>query len=93
MQIQPVFSTLGQLLAGKLFRIPQYQRAYAWGEKQRHDLFDDIEKVHNSGASGSHFMATMVGLRRGKISIAADEFIELEVVDGQQRLRAILEGT
>jgi len=90
MQIQPVFSTVGQLLAGKLFRIPQYQRAYAWSQKQRQDLFNDIEKVHGFGVNGAHFMATMVGLRRGKIFIAADEFIELEVVDGQQRLTTLV---
>jgi hypothetical protein len=31
-------------------------------------------------------MATIVGLARKKIRIAADEFQESEVVDGQQRL-------
>ncbi len=37
-------------------------------------------------------MATVVGLRRGKKRIAADEFVEIEVVDGQQRIttRALL---
>src|SRR5436190_12387844 len=90
MQIQPLFLTLGSLLNGRLFRIPQYQRAYSWGTKQRRDLFDDIDKVFEGGEEASHFMATIVALRRKKRRIAADEFVELEVVDGQQRLTTLL---
>lgn len=88
MQIQPLFQTLGTLLSGRLFKIPEYQRAYSWGTKQRADLFEDIRKIQKAGTK-DHFMATMVGLKRGKKAIGADEFIELEVVDGQQRLTTI----
>jgi len=42
MDIQPRHITLGELLYGQLFRIPQYQRAYSWGSKQRKDLFEDF---------------------------------------------------
>ena len=90
MQIQPLFLTVGQLLTGRLFKIPQYQRAYSWGRKQREDLFEDLEKVANGGDDASHFMATIVGLRKKKVRIAADEYAELEVVDGQQRLTTII---
>ena len=55
MQIQPLFLTLGSLLNGRLFRIPQYQRAYSWGTKQRRDLFDDIDKVFEGGEEASSF--------------------------------------
>jgi hypothetical protein len=89
MQIQPQFQTVGYLLTGRLFHIPEYQRAYSWQTRQREDLFEDIKKVHSSGNDSTHFMATIVGLRRNKRSIAADEFIEIEVVDGQQRLTTI----
>lgn len=89
MQIQPQFQSLGALFAGRLFRIPEYQRAYAWQAKQRRDLFADIEKVHASANDSMHFMATIVGLRRKKVKISADEFIEVEVVDGQQRLTTL----
>jgi Protein of unknown function DUF262/Protein of unknown function (DUF1524) len=88
MQIQPQFQSIGNLIAGRLFKIPEYQRAYSWQSKQREDLFQDIEKVYLSGAD-SHFMATIVGLRRKKLRIAADEFIDIEVVDGQQRLTTL----
>ncbi|OGW50631.1 MAG: hypothetical protein A2V62_11570 [Nitrospirae bacterium RBG_19FT_COMBO_58_9] len=90
MQIQPIHQTVGQLLSGRLFKIPQYQRAYSWGRKQREDLLQDIEKVYKAGPDASHFMATIVGLRKGKLQIAADEFVELDIVDGQQRLTTLV---
>jgi uncharacterized protein with ParB-like and HNH nuclease domain len=90
MQIQPVFQSIGMLLQGRLFRIPEYQRAYSWQEKQRDDLFRDIEKVAGSGNDSTHFMATIVGLRRNKKTIAADEYVGVEVVDGQQRLTTLI---
>lgn len=86
MQIQPLYMTVGNLLSGRLFKVPEYQRAYSWQPKQRADLFRDIEKVFSSDSDSTHFMATIVGLRRKKKRIASDEFLEIEVVDGQQRL-------
>lgn len=88
MQIQPQHQTVGQLLNGRLFKIPEYQRAYSWGSKQRADLFQDIRNVRTRGDKG-HFMATMVGLRSGTVMIGADDLVQLEVVDGQQRLTTI----
>jgi hypothetical protein len=85
-QIQPLYMTVGNLLSGRLFKVPEYQRAYSWQPKQRADLFRDIEKVFSSDSDSTHFMATIVGLRRKKKRIASDEFLEIEVVDGQQRL-------
>ena len=89
MQIQPLYLTVGGLLSGRLFKIPEYQRAYSWQSKQRDDLFRDIEKVFTSDTDSTHFMATIVGLRRKKKRIASDEFLEIEVVDGQQRLTTL----
>jgi len=89
MQIQPLYLTVGGLLSGRLFKIPEYQRAYSWLSKQRDDLFRDIEKVFTSDTDSTHFMATIVGLRRKKKRIASDEFLEIEVVDGQQRLTTL----
>lgn len=89
MQIQPQFQSVGALLTERLFRIPEYQRAYSWQSKQRRDLFADIQKVAESEKESTHFMATIVGLRRKKHQIASDEFVEIEVVDGQQRLTTL----
>ena len=88
--IQPKHITLAQLFQGRLFRIPQYQRSYSWRRKQRQDLLADIQQVHEHGADRSHFMATVVGLRRKveTIGTTAHEFID--IVDGQQRITTLI---
>ena len=69
MNIAPEHCTLVKLLSNRLFKIPQYQRAYSWGTKQREDLFTDIRKSHEAQNDNEHFMATIVGLRRKEIYI------------------------
>ncbi len=89
-EIQPQHITLGSLLNGRLFRIPQYQRAYSWHSKQRKDLFEDIKRTWTAGGDTQHFMATIVGLRREKVTIITDEHQVVDVVDGQQRITTLL---
>ena len=75
---------------GRLFRIPEYQRAYSWQKHQREDLFGDIEKTDAKGEEVGHFMAAVVCLRRTKQALGTDEFHVMEVVDGQQRLTTLI---
>ena len=88
--IQPQYLTLAKFLDGRLFRIPEYQRAYSWTWHQRNDLFSDIKKTHAKGPDEGHFMAAVVCLRRTKQTLGTDEFHVLEVVDGQQRLTTLI---
>lgn len=88
--IQPQYLTLAKLFDGRLFRIPEYQRAYSWTAHQRQDLFSDIEKTHAKGADEGHFMAAVVCLNRRKQVLGTDEFHVMEVVDGQQRLTTLI---
>jgi hypothetical protein len=87
-QLNPRHEKVAELLAGRLFRIPEYQRAYAWGRKQREDLFHDIGEAHRSGRD--HFMATVVALKRETREIDATEFSAVELVDGQQRVTTLV---
>ncbi|WP_050526768.1 DUF262 domain-containing protein [Pseudorhodobacter aquimaris] len=88
MQLSPLHLSVAKLLDGRLFQIPDYQRAYSWQKRQRQDLFGDIEEAHRSGRE--HFMATVVALAREKRVIAADELQAVELVDGQQRVTTIV---
>lgn len=90
MDIQPQLFTFDSFMHGRLFRVPEYHRAYSWGRKQRTDLFGDITRVKSSGED--HFMATIVGLIRRKEmrQIVADQFSVVEIVDGQQRLTTLI---
>lgn len=89
-EIQPRLLTLSGLLEKRLFRIPQYQRAYSWRVDHRKDLFNDILSTWQAGSDCQHFMATIVGLRREKRMIATDEYQVVEIVDGQQRITTLI---
>lgn len=88
--IAPQYVTLDRLFHSRLFRIPQYQRTYSWSGNQRRDLFDDIKRVREHGDDRSHFMATVVGLRREKQTIVTTEHQIVEIVDGQQRITTLV---
>lgn len=88
MQLNPLHLTVAKLLQGRLFRIPDYQRAYSWQRRQREDLFADIREAHRSGRE--HFMATLVALARERRIIHAEEFGVVELVDGQQRVSTLV---
>ena len=88
--IQPKYVTLAQLFQDRLFRIPQYQRSYSWHRKQRKDLFADIQQVYSRGSERSHFMATVVGLRRKTETIGTTAHQFIDIVDGQQRITTLI---
>ena len=88
--IQPKLIPLGELIQNRLFRIPDYQRTYSWGETQREALFTDIRSAYDKGPTRTHFMATIVGLRRDSLPIGTDDHSVVEIVDGQQRITTLL---
>ena len=90
MEIQPLHVSLETLFHRRLFRIPQYQRAYSWQGKHRAALFDDISTSYKLGNGQSHFMATIVGLRREQRRIITDNYWVVDIVDGQQRLTTLV---
>ena len=89
-QIQPHYLCLADLLNKRLFNIPEYQRSYSWSSRERKHLFKDIKAIHNAGGNASHFMATIVCLRRDEVKLGTDLFKKLDIVDGQQRLTTLI---
>lgn len=90
MEIQPRHVSLETLFHRRLFRIPQYQRAYSWQGKHRKALFDDISMSYTMDNGQSHFMATIVALRKERRRIVTDNYWVVDVVDGQQRLTTLV---
>ncbi|MDX1964790.1 MAG: DUF262 domain-containing HNH endonuclease family protein [Pirellulales bacterium] len=88
--IQPRYLSLSELLLGRLFRIPNYQRAYSWEKQHRFVLFEDLKKLYNKGPDESHFMASIVCLKKEKKKLGADNFEIMEIVDGQQRITTLI---
>lgn len=89
-------TTLNELFGDAFFRIPDYQRGYAWGDDQRRDFWEDIANLPE-GRGRKHYTGA-VALRRidseafpvdsfERAALDADAGMEaFEVIDGQQRL-------
>jgi hypothetical protein len=90
--IQPDFQSLSNVLNGKLFVIPEYQRHYSWKTKQRKDLFNDINKlIAMDDSDKNHFMATIVCLKTfADEKLGGHRFEYYDIVDGQQRLTTLV---
>lgn len=73
-------TTIENFFTGKTLVIPNYQRDYAWKERNVDDLFDDVEEALDS--DGGHYLGTFI-LSKSERDAA------LQVVDGQQRLTTL----
>jgi len=63
----------------KIFEIPEYQRAFTWGEKQLTDFLNDLKNQH---IEKPYFFGTFLFHEAEHI----DEYVKIFIVDGQQRL-------
>ncbi len=76
------------------YRIPQFQRPYAWSEKQWEPLWEDVRKMadrilkHGQEDLLPHFMGAIV-LQSKDDEKALGEARRVLVVDGQQRLTTL----
>lgn len=72
------------LLQDKLIEVADYQRPYAWGEKQLRDLWQDLDLL----GTDRHYAGTLVLQRTDRVRHSQDgaDLTVYEVVDGQQRL-------
>lgn len=87
--VQDVGVTLGQVVAGRLLKVADYQRPYAWESKQLADFWNDLDLM----GTGVHYTGTLVLLQRedpGVVTSDGDRLETYEVVDGQQRLTTCL---
>lgn len=76
--------SLEEVLQDKLLRVGDYQRPYAWEDKQLADLWSDIDLLGDL----THYTGTLV-LQNTSTSVrsrSGQKLVEHFVVDGQQRL-------
>lgn len=74
--------SIGTLIAsGERYRIPEYQRNYAWTGTEIRQLIEDVRLAHNGGRP-RYFLGNIVTMQ------AQDGVYE--VVDGQQRLTTLM---
>lgn len=89
---------LPNLFANKCFRIPNYQRGYAWGESQLNDLWDDIMDIQKNGETyRPHYTGAITlqqidlrDLTPAEKTLSESGMEYYNVVDGQQRLTTLV---
>lgn len=69
----------------KYFYIPEYQRSYAWEDKQINDFFDDFKANYN-GLNKEYYYGTIL-LQSIENEGSKEKF---DIVDGQQRLTTMI---
>ncbi len=88
MAIKSDLLSLDKLFSGRLYEVPDYQRAYRWETKQRIDLFNDIK--NSMDENREHLMSTIVVLKTKTTTIRAKEYQVVDIVDGQQRITTLI---
>lgn len=76
--------TLPEIFEGSYFCIPDYQRGYAWDEKQIDELLKDIDHLLLDTSAVRHYTGTLV------LSQIKDQSNQYHIVDGQQRLTTLV---
>lgn len=74
----------------KYFRIPIYQRGYAWGVRQCYELWEDIKRIKEKKVS-SHFVGTLsLNLDGNNDGKSINNGRVYDIVDGQQRFTTLM---
>lgn len=85
--------SLTALFQNRLFRIPDYQRGYAWKKAQLEDFWEDLLNIQNDRY---HYTGLLSLKEMNKEDLHEDDWLThigykaLHIVDGQQRLTTFL---
>lgn len=87
MSIHPALESVGGLFGKNfIFRVPRYQRYYAWDNEQITDFLSDLHlclKERKDGQRREHFFGGLVTVRT---NVPGSSRQNMEVIDGQQRI-------
>ena len=72
------------------FSIPEYQRPYVWDNDQITELLEDISYAMLERPDSEYFLGSFVFQSHKKSSEDGIEFIENDLLDGQQRITTML---
>lgn len=70
--------------AQEAYKVPRYQRTYAWNKDHWEDLLEDIKELVSNEV---HFLGSIVVVPESEHRLGVNHF---NIVDGQQRLATIL---
>ncbi len=76
-------TTIKEIFQTEGYSIPNYQRDYAWKDKNFRDLWEDLEEAIDNKKGYGHFIGTMV------VAKNEDNKKLYDIIDGQQRTTTI----
>jgi uncharacterized protein with ParB-like and HNH nuclease domain len=91
MKIEPNYISIGRLfLENFIFRVPKYQRGYAWGDSHLDDFLSDLGKCYTARSEGNklHHLFGGIVSAEGPSPGASRRLCDL--IDGQQRLATFI---
>jgi len=91
MKIEPNYISVGRLfLENFIFRVPKYQRGYAWGDSHLDDYLNDLGKCYTVRSEGNkhHHLFGGIVSAEGPSPGASRRLCDL--IDGQQRLATFI---
>ena len=91
MNIETAHQSITLLLEqNPIFRVPKYQREYAWDTDAIEDFVEDLNKCLEARCNGNernHFFGGIVGAR---LNVPGSSRPSYEVIDGQQRISSFV---
>ena len=83
---------ISQIFADQVFHVPDYQRGYAWEQRQWNDLLEDLELLPEGR---NHFTGTLVLRPRNDgngqiLDHQMTAYNAYDIIDGQQRLTTVV---
>lgn len=92
MKVDPQYWPVGKFFEYKpVYKVPAYQRSYAWGELEVGDFIRDLEDCYNKRkwtGPVNHFFGQVVTIRDRLPGTESQE--QSELVDGQQRMATFI---
>ncbi len=90
-EIVPEYITVGHLFEDDfIFRVPKYQRGYAWGDSQLSDFMSDLGKCYEARSEGARRHHLFGGIVSAEGPLPGPSRKLCDLIDGQQRLATFI---
>jgi len=90
-KIDPNWMTVGDLFEENfIFRVPKYQRGYAWDESQLNDFISDLDKCYEARSKGTSRHHLFGGIVSAEGPMPGPSRKLCDLIDGQQRLATFI---
>lgn len=87
MQAPSLLMAVQDLFKFSIFKVPNYQRGFAWGDRQISDLLEDLDEME---PDKTHYTGTVVLVKKEEREHLGETYSTYDIIDGQQRLTTII---